>query len=42
MADAHRQTVPPTVLGESDLHNRPTVVVEDHPEGLLVRPVPSK
>jgi hypothetical protein len=42
MGDGLRQTVPPTVLGDSDVDNRPNVVVEDHPEGLLIRPVPSK
>jgi hypothetical protein len=42
MGDARRQSIPPTVLGQSDLHNRPTVSFEEHPDGLLVKPVPSK
>lgn len=50
VGDAPHPTAPPTVLGVSDLHNRPpttggdrpSVLVEDHPNGLLVKPVPSK
>ncbi|KAJ9092318.1 hypothetical protein QFC19_008752 [Naganishia cerealis] len=48
--DAPSRTAPPTVLGVSDLHNRPPTVfgdrpgilVEDHPNGLLIKPVPSQ
>lgn len=41
VGDARRQSIPPTVLGPSDLHNRPTVSFEEHPDGLLVKPVPT-
>lgn len=42
MGDARRQSIPPTILGPSDLHNRPTVAFEEHPDGLFVKPAPSK
>ncbi|KAJ9125672.1 hypothetical protein QFC22_000634 [Naganishia vaughanmartiniae] len=50
VGDAPNHTAPPTVLGVSDLHNRPTSIagdrptslVQDQPNGLLVKPVPSK
>lgn len=42
LGDVRRQSIPPTVLGPSDAFNRSAVVVEDHPDGLLIKTAPSK
>ncbi|GHJ85207.1 hypothetical protein NliqN6_1609 [Naganishia liquefaciens] len=42
MGGTHRHSISPTVLAPSDSHNRPAVVVEDHPDGLLVKTATAK